>query len=74
MFILVFVVIFGPKKGVFTTYASFWNFKYFNLNQLIINFFNKKYSNLNFFNFYTLYRFTHAYLNSLNLDFLIVRV
>jgi hypothetical protein len=60
MFILVFVVIFGPKKGVFTTYASFWNFKYFNLNQLIINFFNKKYSNLNFFNFYTLYRFQYT--------------
>ena len=58
MFILTFVVIFGPKKGVFTTYLSFWNFKYFNFNQLFINF-NKKYSNfnLNNFNNYLLYRF-----------------
>lgn len=58
MFILTFVVIFGPKKGVFTTYLSFWNFKYFNFNQLLINF-NKRYSNfnLNNFNNYLLYRF-----------------
>ena len=58
MFILTFVVIFGPKKGVFTTYLSFWNFKYFNFNQLLINV-NKKYSNfnLNNFNKYLLYRF-----------------
>lgn len=58
MFILTFVVIFGPKKGVFTTYLSFWNFKYFNFNQLLINV-NKKYSNfnLNNFNNYLLYRF-----------------
>ena len=60
MFILVFVVIFGPKKGIYTTYASFWNFKYYNLNQIIINFFNKKYSNLTFFNFYTSYRFQYT--------------
>ena len=58
MFILTFVVVFGPKKGVFTTYLSFWNFKYFNFNQLLINV-NKKYSNfnLNNFNNYLLYRF-----------------
>ena len=58
MFILTFVVIFGPKKGVFTTYLSFWNFKYFNFNQLLINV-NKRYSNfnLNNFNNYLLYRF-----------------
>jgi hypothetical protein len=60
MFILSFVVIFGPKKGVYTTYASFWNFKYYNLNQLIINFINKKYLNLQLFNFYTLYRFQYT--------------
>jgi hypothetical protein len=60
MFILVFVVIFGPKKGVYTTYASFWNFKYYNLNQIIINFFNKNYNNLNFLNFYTIYRFQYT--------------
>ena len=58
MFILTFVVIFGPKKGVFTTYLSFWSFKYFNFNQLLINF-NKNYFNLNLskLNNYLLYRF-----------------
>jgi hypothetical protein len=58
MFILTFIVIFGPKKGVLSTYLSFWNFKYFNFNQILINF-NK--NNINFdlkkFNFYMLYRF-----------------
>ena len=58
MFILTFVVIFGPKKGVFTTYLSFWNFKYYNLNYLLLNF----YKNLTNFdskkiNQYFLYRF-----------------
>jgi hypothetical protein len=57
MFILVFIVMFGPKKGILTTYASFWNFKYFNINQLLINFLNKNLTNINFFNTYLLYRF-----------------
>ena len=60
MFILTFVVIFGPKKGVFTTYLSFWNFKYFNFNHLLVNF-NKNTLGSNFnlikFNNYLLYRF-----------------
>ena len=58
MFILTFVVIFGPKKGVFSTYLSFWNFKYFNFNQILLNF-NKNSNNfnLNKFNHHLLYRF-----------------
>jgi hypothetical protein len=58
MFILTFVVIFGPKKGVFSTYLSFWNFKYFNFNHALLNF-NKNLLdfNLNKFNFHLLYRF-----------------
>lgn len=58
MFILTFVVIFGPKKGVFTTYLSFWNFKYYSFNNILINF-NKTYNNFNLkkFNYYLLYRF-----------------
>ena len=58
MFILTFVVIFGPKKGVFSTYLSFWNFKYFNFNQILLNF-NKTFSdfNLNKFNNLLFYRF-----------------
>ena len=57
MFILVFVVIFGPKKGILTTYSLFWNFKYFNITQILINFFNLNYKNSKFLNFYLLYRF-----------------
>ena len=60
MFILSFVVIFGIKKGVYTTYLSFWNFKYFNLNQILINFFNKKFLDLKIFNHYSLYRFQYT--------------
>ena len=60
MFILVFVVIFGPKKGIYTTYAAFWNFKYYNLSQIIINFLNNKYNNSSLLNFYTFYRFQYT--------------
>lgn len=60
MFILVFVVIFGIKKGVYSTYASFWNFKYYDFNTIIINFFNKNYNNLKFLNYYNLYRFQYT--------------
>lgn len=56
MFTLVFIVIFGSKKGVLTTYASFWNFKYFQINQIITNFFNLR-LNLSMINFYSIYRF-----------------
>lgn len=47
MFILSFIVIFGPKKGVLSTYFSVWNFKINNFNQLVINFLNDK-KNINF--------------------------
>lgn len=60
MFILSFVVIFGIKKGVYSTYYSFWNFKYFNFNHILVNFFNKKINSLDFFNFYSLYRFQYT--------------
>jgi hypothetical protein len=44
MFILSFVVVFGPKKGVLTTYLSFWNFKK-NFNYfLLVNFYKKLFS------------------------------
>lgn len=63
MFILTFVVLFGPKKGVFTTYLSFWNFKYYSFNNILINF-NKMYSSFNSkkFNYYLLYRFQFTIL------------
>lgn len=60
MFILVFVVMFGPKKSILSTYAFFWNFKYFNINQILINFLNKELISLNKLNFYLLYRFQYT--------------
>lgn len=57
MFILTFVVIFGPKKSTLMTYLTFWNFKYFNFNYILINFLNNKFKNASLFNFYLLYRF-----------------
>ena len=58
MFILTFVVIFGPKKGLFSVYNSFWNFKFFDFNYFLINF-NKKDSIffLKNFNKFLFYRF-----------------
>lgn len=63
MFILTFVVLFGPKKGVFTTYLSFWNFKYYSFNNILINF-NKMCGSFNSkkFNYYLLYRFQFTIL------------
>ncbi len=54
MFILLFNVIFGFKKGVLSTYKLFWNFDWkINFNQII----NLNY--LNLFNIYTMkYQFT----------------
>jgi len=57
MFILTFVVMFGAKKGVFTTYYLFWNYKYFNLNQILLNFQELKINNTKLLNFYLLHRF-----------------
>ncbi len=41
MFILSFIVIFGPKKGILTTYSAVWNVKFDFFNNLIINLYNK---------------------------------
>jgi hypothetical protein len=47
MFLLVFVVLFGPKKGVFNTYLSFWNFRFYFLSHATITFLNKRTSRYN---------------------------
>jgi hypothetical protein len=57
MFILTFVVIFGPKKSTLMTYFTFWNFKYFNFNSILVNFLNNKFNSASLLNFYLLYRF-----------------
>lgn len=38
MLMLIFIVSFGAKKGVFTNYLTFWNFNYFAWNQILLNF------------------------------------
>jgi hypothetical protein len=62
MFMLVFIVIFGPKKGVLTTYSNFWNFKYFEITRILVNFLNKNFSSTQVLNFYLLYRFQFTIL------------
>lgn len=57
MFILSFIVIFGPKKGVLSVYASFWNFKYYKISKLIFNFLNSNNSRAQAYNVYLTYRF-----------------
>lgn len=57
MFILTFVVMFGAKKGVFTTYYLFWNYKYFSLNQILLNLKELKITNIKLLNFYLIHRF-----------------
>lgn len=57
MFTLVFIVMFGPKKGVLTTYAGFWNFKYHDMCQILTNFLNTDLSSARALNAYLIYRF-----------------
>jgi hypothetical protein len=59
MFILVFTVIFGSKKGNLSVYSNFWNFKYYEFNQFFINFLNNK-INFKTLNYYFLYRFQYT--------------
>jgi len=37
MFVLTFIVIFGPKKSTLLAYMTFWHFNYYNALKLIIN-------------------------------------
>lgn len=57
MFILVFVVLFGPKKGVLTTYASFWNFKTYFYNSMFLNNLSIDKINVEKLNHFLIYRF-----------------
>jgi hypothetical protein len=63
MFILVFVVLFGPKKGVLTTYASCWNFQFYRLGQILINHFNRRTSR-HLIDFYFKFRYQFSALTS----------
>ena len=63
MFMLCFLVLFGPKKGVITTYKSFWSFQYYiNILSLVYN--NKVFLNVFFkkLNQYIIYRFQFTIL------------
>lgn len=63
MFILTFVVVFGIKKSTNGTYLMFWNFQYYKINQIVINFL-KNNNNLKSLNFYNFYRFQFTILTS----------
>lgn len=67
MFILTFVVIFGPKKGVLSTYFSFWNLK------LISNFkmLNNKNFNFKKINFFSSHRFQFTLFTSRSTVFIL---
>lgn len=47
MFLLIFIVIFGPKRGVLSTYSSFWNFRFYYISHTIINFLKRRTSRYN---------------------------
>lgn len=47
MFLLVFVVLFGPKKSLLVTYSTFWNFRFYSLSPTIINFLRGRTSRYN---------------------------
>lgn len=70
MFILSFVVIYGAKKSTNNTYLTFWNFQYYKINQIIINFLKKK-NRLNALNFYSLCRFQFTILTSRTTSFVL---
>ncbi len=57
MFILVFIVIFNPKRGVLGTYSSFWNVRYFFNLQLVLNTLKNTPASYSNINFYFLHRF-----------------
>ncbi len=47
MFLLVFVVFFGPKKSFFHTYSNFWNFLFDSVTPTYINFLRRRTSRYN---------------------------
>ena len=57
MFILVFTVIFGAKRGILTTYASFWNFSNTSVRVALASFLAKRVNSASLFNLYSTYRF-----------------
>jgi len=61
MFILLFVVIFGPKKGVQVNYSSVWNFKNQLTNVLLINHFNRRTSKY-LMDYYFKYRYQSSFV------------
>jgi hypothetical protein len=62
MFILVFVVVFGPKKGVLSTFKSVWDFQYYNSVGLLVNAVNGLSSK--FLSFSSMYRFQYTLFTS----------
>ena len=65
MFLLIFIVIYGPKKGIISTYSLFWNinFNFFNKNNLLKFKYKFKFQNwLNNLNISLIYFFQNTIL------------
>lgn len=60
MFILIFIVAFGPKKGTLNTYNSFWNINFNVNNKILINFFNNTFNGIKLFNNNLIYRYQYT--------------
>ena len=63
VFILLFVVIFGPKKGVLSTYSSLWSFKFYKLGNSILKTFNRRTSR-HLIDYYFKFRYQFTILTS----------
>lgn len=57
MFILAFVVLYGPKKGVLSAYSIFWNFKNIYYNSILLNYNYKSSITTTDFNNWLTFRF-----------------
>lgn len=64
MFILVFVVSFGTKKGTLATYSSMWTSLYSQSLSILVNAKDLRSTNLRLFYKYNFYRFQHTALTS----------
>lgn len=61
MFVIVFIAVYGPKRGVLVTYESFWSFSYYLWNHQILNALKDKNTYL-LINNYLFYRFQFTIL------------
>ena len=61
MFLLPLISLFGPKKGVLSTYLTFFNFKNYIYNNSITNYFKKMCLNLSYYEIIRLLNFNYQF-------------